>query len=235
MCNYSSPPPTNNTYPPSQLIEPGSITFTAEVDSEPGFDGLRFELGPNRKVEIPITGELDLYTFNLTAGAHVLRWVYYKDDLWSSGEDMAIISSIEIEGIRYADEKCTQCAPGSFQDQPGQPKCKKCSLNNVPAANFATCQPCPTLQYSFPGDPTCRDRPGKRAGCMPCACRYPSNYSLIKACTADDFEVSYTSCVGPVPGHRQQRYEWVQPQICVDSNHVPLSLSLSLYLCAKQC
>lgn len=74
------------------------MTFFVEVDSEPGFDGLRFERAPDKKTNIPITGELTRYSFALPKGPSLLRWVYFKDDLWSAGNDMAIITLIEVDG-----------------------------------------------------------------------------------------------------------------------------------------
>jgi hypothetical protein len=43
----------------------------------------------------------------LTAGVHIVRWVYYKDYSWSTGEDRAFINMIQIEGLAYADDACT--------------------------------------------------------------------------------------------------------------------------------
>ncbi len=48
------------------------------------------------------------FKFELTAGVHTLKWVYFKDFLFSLGEDRAFLTTIEFDGISYAADKCMQ-------------------------------------------------------------------------------------------------------------------------------
>ena len=66
---------------------PGNITFWWKVSSEPDFDFLEFRV--NGLVQATISGDVDWQPVNLhlAAGTNVLKWRYYKNSVYSSGQD----------------------------------------------------------------------------------------------------------------------------------------------------
>jgi len=66
---------------------PGNITFWWKVSSEPDFDFLEFRV--NGLVQAGISGNVDWQPVNLhlAAGTNVLMWRYYKNSVYSSGQD----------------------------------------------------------------------------------------------------------------------------------------------------
>lgn len=83
----------------------GNVTFDAKVDSESGFDFLRFyidgveqDLDTASATRKGISGSVDWtgYTFPVTAGDHTFKWSYTKDGSVSNGADTAWIDNAVI-------------------------------------------------------------------------------------------------------------------------------------------
>eukprot|EP01087_Luapelamoeba_hula_P010552 TRINITY_DN2795_c0_g1_i1.p1 TRINITY_DN2795_c0_g1~~TRINITY_DN2795_c0_g1_i1.p1 ORF type:complete len:1862 (-),score=142.29 TRINITY_DN2795_c0_g1_i1:134-5719(-) len=181
----------------AMLVEAANVSFYARVDSEVGYDGLRFELSATEKHTITARGEFKYFSYRLPKGPHTLRWVYYKDSIRSSGEDRAYISSLEIDGTSFADDSCTTCPPGTYAPDEGQSECVLCDFNQIPDSPPTSCKACDPDQYAIPGTAVCLPR---------------------EICTEEDYEAEYSEC--RAPGVRDLTYQWIPPQICIDTNNI---------------
>ncbi len=78
----------------ANVMEAGEITFSFRVSSEGDYDFLNFVVDGST-IE-SWSGELawDTYTYSLSAGNHVIKWVYAKDDIFSQGSDAAWVDNI---------------------------------------------------------------------------------------------------------------------------------------------
>lgn len=76
------------------LMEPGSLIFTAKVDSERNFDGLTVYIDrePSSLGFISRVLAFTEYSIDLDAGYHFIQFVYSKDISISMGLDQAIIN-----------------------------------------------------------------------------------------------------------------------------------------------
>lgn len=87
---------------PARNYAAGNVTFKYRVSSEAGFDFLRFyvdgvKLGEWSGVANETTWATA--TFALTAGNHVLRWAFEKDNSVSIGLDSAWLDSVTLPAV----------------------------------------------------------------------------------------------------------------------------------------
>ena len=174
------------------LVRAGSISFSFKVTAEVLYDGLAFFVDDVLLMtQYSNSDEYIQKSFNLTAGTHIIRWVFFKDSSHSDGDDSAMIRSISIVGISYADSACTPCSEGSYASSAGASQCLPCPSNTKSDIKGATsCTSCPQGTYSHAGSMECTPRP---------------------ACTADDYSASHTPCV---QGVRNLVYSFNEPITC---------------------
>jgi hypothetical protein len=179
------------------LVRPGNLTFEAKVSTEANYDGFRLEIDNTRHELNDLAHQFKRITFSLTAGVHIVRWVYYKDYSWSTGEDRAFINMIQIEGLAYADDACQVCPAGTFAPGNGTAECMPCTTPGyIPFGNPpSNCAACPSGMTALPYDSECRTK---------------------RSCTTDDYEPRYSACRAPLPGTRDLTWEWTYPHICDD-------------------
>ena len=80
------------------LSQTGRVSFLRKVDSEQGFDFLKFFIDGGQAVaEWSGTQNWQVVSFDLTAGNHDLSWIYFKDGSVSSGTDAAFIDDVRVE------------------------------------------------------------------------------------------------------------------------------------------
>jgi hypothetical protein len=173
-----------------EILYNGSVSFIAEVDSEYSFDRLNFIIDDNvtwiRNTLDPVR-----YTFPLTTGHHLLRWVYTKDFSVDYGYDTAMIYMIEVLGMSDASDYCDFCPAGTTSEAHAT-DCNECPINTYTSEPASSeCLACPPNQYAYPGDSFCSDR---------------------DPCTADDYQSYHTSCTAQHV--RTKVYEWKEPKIC---------------------
>ena len=85
-----------NSIMESRVMGPDTLSFWWKVSSENGFDYLRFYIdGVEQK---GISGEVDWTNerYELTTGAHILRWAYTKDGAGSGGADTGWVDSLAL-------------------------------------------------------------------------------------------------------------------------------------------
>jgi hypothetical protein len=78
------------------LVGPATLTFWWRVDSEAGYDYLRFYIDGTQKAAISGRVNWQQRTFTLTAGTHTLKWCYTKDGSVSRGADRGYVDDIVI-------------------------------------------------------------------------------------------------------------------------------------------
>ncbi|ELR19048.1 uncharacterized protein ACA1_236060 [Acanthamoeba castellanii str. Neff] len=181
------------------FIEAGDVTFTFQVSSEAGADVLRFFVDGVMLMDLQSdVTRFTTRTFSVSRGNHLLLWTYAKDEGQSKGLDKAVLSVIEIKGLRYAqDGECSKCPPGTTS-QAGAGDCEMCPANYVAAeAGSSACEPCPSDEYALPGSTYCWPR-------APC---HEHSYHYV-----------YSECVN---GSRSKVLEWFQPVICNTSSIDP--------------
>ncbi len=81
------------------VLHQGSISFSAKASSEQGnsgtiYDYLTFYIDNEQMLLIGGESDWDEYSFVVTPGEHIFRWVYEKDAAGSSGDDCAWIDNI---------------------------------------------------------------------------------------------------------------------------------------------
>eukprot|EP01125_Pyxidicula_operculata_P010801 TRINITY_DN355_c0_g1_i1.p1 TRINITY_DN355_c0_g1~~TRINITY_DN355_c0_g1_i1.p1 ORF type:complete len:1776 (+),score=386.00 TRINITY_DN355_c0_g1_i1:7643-12970(+) len=181
-------------YLPVELKHNGTVSFTCEIDSENGYDKLYFEVD-GASQWIPNSIEEKTYTFGLTSGFHVLRWIYSKDISIDQGLDRAIIYSIEVLSMAEHSDFCTPCAPGTVSGV-GSTSCTECPYDTFSNSDdLSSCQTCPTNEYALPGSGSC---------------------TLRDPCTADDMQHFYLPCSSEQT--RTRYWRWVEPKICLETN-----------------
>lgn len=77
------------------MIDEGVITFSAKVDSELNYDGLKVYVDRIMDTNIGFVSHSEsfvTYTINLNAGYHFIQFEYYKDISLSVGLDQATIN-----------------------------------------------------------------------------------------------------------------------------------------------
>jgi Tyrosine-protein kinase ephrin type A/B receptor-like/Cation-independent mannose-6-phosphate receptor repeat len=189
------------------LVRAGSVRFDFRVDSEPYFDGLHFYVDEVRVLSAEQNvEEWRQFEAPLSAGVHVLRWVYFKDWSHSVGDDAAMLDLVEVVGTTWADEQCTACPPGTFSGAKAR-QCTECPAHTYSGHATSRCTECAADEYSYPG-------------ALGCTMRAP--------CTEDDYEPLFGAChANAAPGaepSRQLRYAWLEPKIC-DSSALALPAS----------
>lgn len=83
---------------------PGSLSFWWKVESEAGFDFLRFYLDDVEQVgAVAISGNVDWQqkTIAIPAGPHTLRWTYSKDGSVSTGADAAWLDQVVYSSFNF--------------------------------------------------------------------------------------------------------------------------------------
>lgn len=172
-----------------QLEQGNQVSFVYRVDAEDCWlddgscDGFAFYVN-NEKVlpadpkvqRISKQLQFTTFTYNLTQGTHMLRWVYTKDDTFSGNEDKAFLQTITLTGAYN-----TQ---GSQSDVPAPDSCHYCPVGSAaPSNGSSSCETCDWFEYqSMPGS----DR------CLPCdngTMSAPGSAICISMsnCTSDDY------------------------------------------------
>ena len=77
-----------------EVTDNGTISFYWKVDSESGWDYLRFYLDGAQIHEISGSVAWTQITVNVTSGSHTFKWEYTKDGSFSSGADTGWIDNI---------------------------------------------------------------------------------------------------------------------------------------------
>jgi len=72
----------------------GEITFFRKVSSENGWDYLRFFIDGNQMDQWSGNVSWQQVSYPVSEGVHTFKWQYYKDNMYSSGEDCAWIDYI---------------------------------------------------------------------------------------------------------------------------------------------
>ena len=80
-----------------------SVSFYYIVSSENNYDFFRFYIDGTQKVKESGTSstEWNYKKYTLTAGEHILKWEYSKDQSQSSGEDCVRIDDIKLPNRAY--------------------------------------------------------------------------------------------------------------------------------------
>ena len=120
---------------------------------------------------------------------------------------------IEIGGITYADDFCTECPEGFYNPTSNATSCIPCPTNtysNITGAN--ECTPCLPTEYSYSESDVCTPRsrkffPHRIASCM--------HLTYLTACTEDDFESFYSPCDN---GTRTLISSWITPVVSFTSH-----------------
>lgn len=186
-----------------RFVKPGNIWFTFEVDAEQYADGLVFRMDDENLPLDDLGGVLASQSprrtvrFDVEPGWHIFKWVFIKDLSSEDGEDIAKIFEIGYNGTEYALDTCQPCRAGGTSEA-GSDRCGICPLNHHWATLVGACIPCPAGYYALAGMGHCQHR---------------------AACTGDDWEVTYTPCVG---GKRTRTYNWREPQLCLAEGGVTL-------------
>ena len=77
-----------------------TLTFSAKVSSEVGYDKAYFSIDDNVNINgISGSGSWIDYSYTLDAGRHTLRWYYTKDDNVFSNDDCFYVDDIKITGL----------------------------------------------------------------------------------------------------------------------------------------
>ena len=80
-----------------ELTSDLTLTFSAKVSSESGYDKAYFSIDDEVKINaISGAGNWIDYSYPLTAGTHTLRWYYTKDSSVSSNDDCFYVDDIQI-------------------------------------------------------------------------------------------------------------------------------------------
>jgi hypothetical protein len=79
------------------LDEDSTVSFYWKVSCEATYDYLKFYIDGVLQDEISGETDWEHKGYNLEAGEHILRWVYVKDSIVSSGSDCGWIDDIDIE------------------------------------------------------------------------------------------------------------------------------------------
>jgi hypothetical protein len=153
------------------FVRDGNVTFKFRVDSEPGFDGMSFQIDYDQWLtEVTTDHEWKEYTFAVSRGSHQLQWVYAKDNIGDVGEDRAWLQIIELYGTKFADYECTSCAisdaslgrrrrassseGGLPQEASVHAACLQCLEDEYADDSSLSdykCVECPQGRYSHPG------------------------------------------------------------------------------------
>ncbi|BDX05918.1 reprolysin-like metallopeptidase [Planctobacterium marinum] len=74
----------------------GTVSFDARVSSEEGWDYLVVYLDGSEVTRLSGILDWQTYSFDVTAGAHIISWQYEKDGSISSGDDTAWVDNISL-------------------------------------------------------------------------------------------------------------------------------------------
>ena len=74
----------------------GTVSFDAKVSSEEGWDYLVVYLDGSEVTRISGFVDWQTYSFDVTAGAHIISWQYEKDESVSRGDDTAWVDNISL-------------------------------------------------------------------------------------------------------------------------------------------
>jgi hypothetical protein len=75
---------------------PATVTFRWKVDSEAGFDFLRFQIDGQDQTALSGDTDWKQESFAIPAGSHTLRWSYTKDAAASFGADTAWLDTVVV-------------------------------------------------------------------------------------------------------------------------------------------
>jgi len=141
------------------LDRPGFVKFTYKVSAEERFDGLIVGIDDLRKMFVS-NANWTTANFSLSAGYHVIKWIYYKDYSETQGDDRAWIKSIQVTGLSRGQMSCYPCGPGQYSASAGQSSCSLCDANTHSNQEMGStgCVACTANQYSPPGSATCIER-----------------------------------------------------------------------------
>ncbi|MFO0360265.1 MAG: C25 family cysteine peptidase [Flavobacteriales bacterium] len=76
------------------VTQEGPVQFAYRVNSEGGYDFLRFRVNGTQIQQWSGIINWTTYSYNLTPGEYLLEWVYAKDVIFSSGDDAAWVDEI---------------------------------------------------------------------------------------------------------------------------------------------
>jgi hypothetical protein len=74
--------------------EAGDITFAYKTSSEESYDFLKFRIDGTTMGQWSGENDWTEISYPVTAGVHILRWIYVKDNVASDGEDAAWVDNI---------------------------------------------------------------------------------------------------------------------------------------------
>ena len=193
-----------------ELVRPGHVSFQWTVDAEKcpytECDGFYFEMDSERLINFTSVMPWTTSRFAVDEGTHSMVFAFSKDFSRSLGDDQAMLDSLEINGLSYADQRCTGCPQGSFSAA-GARTCQLCE-NNTASNEVGTANACPSCasdRYALLGATECKPRP---------------------QCDENDYEVLYTDCEWTGASFRRSLVpRWIDPHVCAGGVVLPLTES----------
>ena len=95
----TAPAQPTEAAPTGGIFSAGNVSFAYQVSSEPGFDFLKFYIDGVEKLSVSGQVTWQTTSFPITAGMHVLKWAYIKDESVGGGRDTAWIDSVVLPSV----------------------------------------------------------------------------------------------------------------------------------------
>jgi len=172
----------------------GSIEVRYRVSSE-----LKYDTGSiivDSDVMVRVSGDLDWNTtvIPLSAGPHVVQFVYTTDLASSAFDDRFYVEYIKVTGLAPVGLKCTKCDPGFSQPNSAQVSCRMCLPGTFSDVEGSTaCAECPLGYHSFAGASSC---------------------FRSRQCSEEDMTYTLTAC-DPTTMTQTKSYSWISPAACI--------------------
>ena len=99
-----------STYLETTVTGSGDLSFYWKVDSELGYDYLRFYIDGAEQAKISGSTSWAQKTYSIDSGSHTLTWKYTKDGSISSGEDCGWVDKVEFTESLCAAESAVRQA-----------------------------------------------------------------------------------------------------------------------------
>jgi len=99
-----------STYLETTVTGPGDLSFYWKVDSESGYDYLRFYIDGAEQAKISGSTSWAQKTYSIDSGSHTLTWKYTKDGSISTGEDCGWVDKVEFTESLCAAESAVRQA-----------------------------------------------------------------------------------------------------------------------------
>lgn len=93
---------SQSSYIETIVTGPVAVTFRWRTDSEVGHDNLRFFIDSVFQAQISGDTGWQTKTYALSAGQHILRWLYAKDVSIAAGQDRAWLDKVELSTVATA-------------------------------------------------------------------------------------------------------------------------------------